>query len=145
MNQQTEFAEPDGTGFPENASGMHRRSFLTGTATGFVGGGAVAVGAFAFRSSDVVPQQTTDDVEKQMEASTSPNPNEAEVDRIVSNIQSRYSTANFNDRTLVRIREQVAAQLVRSRVLGDFNFDGSDRPANLFVPAEYSLPQSERE
>ena len=142
MSQQTDLAESDDLGAPSNAHGMHRRSFLTGTATGFVGGGAVAVGAFAFRSPEA---PNTDDAEPQSEAPSSPKTNATEVDRIVSSIQSRFLAANLDDRDLAQIREQVAAQLVRSRVLSDFKFDTNDRPANLFVPAQNSISQSERD
>lgn len=123
---------------------LDRRSFFAGTATGFVSGGAIAMGAIGFRDdasndTDRERKHSKERTDQQQDPGTA---EKSAARHIVSSIQERYPNADLDEDSLI-IQQHVEAQLQRSRVLSKFDLSGDDRPANLFIPRSDARPASE--
>jgi len=127
---------------------VSRRAFLWGTAVGVVTGGALAYGgvATALRprspaSAGSISPLSTADREANVTASPAaeashplPNRESTHVELIVSLIRQRYADERLDEAALDAIRDDIAGQLRRSRVLSSFPLENGDRPALVFAP-----------
>jgi hypothetical protein len=127
---------------------VSRRAFLSGTAAGVVGGGALAYGGFksalvpasaaAFQSPAAL--SATDDgpgvSESVRDAASSLTPGcgSEPLELIVALIRQKYPDDRLDDAALDFIRDGISGQLRRSRVLSRFPLQNGDRPALVFTP-----------
>ena len=127
-------------------TGVNRRAFLSGTAAGALGGGAIVYGVSTVGIPPAVPLNIEPAQGRDVASDSTHSPQAASrpdlssdarshmADLILESIRRRYPSEHLDDVALSAIRKHVTDQLRRSAVLSRFPLVGDDRPAPTFAP-----------